>query len=66
MPMIMITCPVTKKPVPTGMNWPEEFFKTANIRDSTMKCPACGHVHHWSKKDAFMQTPEAKAPEAKE
>lgn len=56
MPMIMITCPTTRKPVRTGLDFPEEFFRNANIRETTTKCPACGKVHVWSKKDAFLET----------
>jgi hypothetical protein len=55
MAKIMITCPVTKGPVSTGLELPRDFFETVNIKDTTTKCPACGKVHVWSKKDAFLE-----------
>jgi ssDNA-binding Zn-finger/Zn-ribbon topoisomerase 1 len=55
MTKIMITCPVTKQPVSTGLQLPKEMFETVNIRETTTKCPACGKVHVWSKKDAFLE-----------
>jgi len=55
MPKIMIICPTTKQPVRTGLDFPRELFETINIRDTTTKCPACGRVHTWSKKDAFLE-----------
>lgn len=55
MAKIMINCPVTKQPVATGLQLPEEMFEKVNIRDTTTKCPACGKVHIWSKKDAFLE-----------
>ena len=54
MSKIMITCSVTKQPVATGLQLPKEMFETVNIRETTTKCPSCGKVHLWSKKDAFL------------
>ena len=55
MAKIMITCSVTKQPVATGLQLPKEMFETVNIRETTTKCPSCGKVHLWSKKDAFLE-----------
>lgn len=55
MPRILITCPHTNQLVPTGLQLPKELFETIAIRDTTTKCPSCGKVHVWSKKDAHLE-----------
>ena len=55
MAKIMIICSVTKEPVSTGLPLPKELFETVNINETTTKCPACGKIHVWSKKDAFLE-----------
>jgi len=54
MPMIMITCPNTKQPVPTGIGADEESFRTMTLDNNFVQCSACGQLHTWSKKDAFL------------
>ncbi len=39
----------------TGLQLPRELFETITIKETTMKCPACGKVHVWTKKDAFLR-----------
>ena len=55
MEKIMILCSVTKQPVSTGLMLPKGMFETVNIRDTSTKCPSCGKVHVWSKRDAFVE-----------
>jgi endogenous inhibitor of DNA gyrase (YacG/DUF329 family) len=54
MGMLMITCPTTKKPVPTGIAMDKESFKTATLTNNSVSCAACGKMHTWSKKDAYV------------
>ena len=55
MPNVMITCPATKKPVPTGIVMDAPSFAAATLTSNSFCCPACGQMHTWSKKDGFPQ-----------
>jgi len=56
---IMIRCPVTGKPVPTGMNVDINSFKSLEFpRNTFSPCPACGQSNSWEKKDAFLEPDE--------
>jgi hypothetical protein len=50
--IIMINCPATGHGVSTGI----EVVATDQIPivTATMVCPACGRVHEWTKKDAWL------------
>ncbi len=56
MPRILITCPETKKPVYTGLNFDWFTFDAMEIEPTSMDCPECGQRHRWQKADAY---PEA-------
>ncbi len=56
MARVMIICPVTKKPVPTGIAMDEQGFRTSQLIDNNTQCAACGQMHLWSKKDAFLES----------
>ncbi len=51
---IMINCPMTGKPVKTGISMNSLLFRNATIVCREVKCPHCGTVHIWSKKDAHL------------
>jgi endogenous inhibitor of DNA gyrase (YacG/DUF329 family) len=54
MSMIMIKCPNTGEPVPTGIGAPFEVFKTMQMDDNVLgNCPSCGASHVWQSSDAF-------------
>lgn len=53
MPMLMIRCPATGAPVPTGIELDEASFKSSELQGSTVSCVLCGKAHRWEKKDAF-------------
>lgn len=56
MAMLMIKCPKTGKPVPTGMDMPVEQVKSGQIQlenNSVGPCPECGETHTWSGKDVL-------------
>ncbi|PYV43437.1 MAG: hypothetical protein DMG09_00525 [Acidobacteria bacterium] len=61
---IMIRCPVTQKPLFTGLQTasPEEFAREIykNVRVS---CPHCKSEHRWRKDEAFL-LPEESASES--
>jgi DNA-directed RNA polymerase subunit RPC12/RpoP len=51
---IMIYCPRTRKPVKTGISMNSQLFRNATIEGREVRCPHCGHIHVWSKKDAHL------------
>ena len=51
---LIITCPSTGKPVRTGMSMNKHSFQKALIGAHEVRCPHCGQVHVWSKKDAHL------------
>lgn len=54
MPMLMIKCPKTGKPVPTGINMPQESLDSSTLESNTIgRCPACGESHTWGKRDVL-------------
>lgn len=57
MARIMITCPVTKKPVWTGMEGDKQSLDpTVNdIGDNSITCPQCGQEHTWQQRDAYLE-----------
>jgi hypothetical protein len=63
MPMIMITCPKTMKPVPTGVNVPVEML--SGFQSNGLGCPACGGMHVWDGSDGYAAGTTPKAPPRK-
>jgi hypothetical protein len=64
MPQIMIRCPKTGKPTPTGMHFDEVSFATSQFRNNIAPCPHCGSSHMWSKEDAWVSGQKPPAPTA--
>jgi endogenous inhibitor of DNA gyrase (YacG/DUF329 family) len=54
MGMVMITCPKTKKPVPTGISMDKASFNSSTLTNNSVGCPHCGSMHVWNKKDAYV------------
>jgi endogenous inhibitor of DNA gyrase (YacG/DUF329 family) len=54
MGMVMIVCPTTKKPVPTGIAMDKASFNSSTLTNNSVSCPHCGKMHVWSKRDAFL------------
>jgi hypothetical protein len=52
MGIIMISCPSTGRPVSTGI----ETMDAERLPEVTAKtlCSACGRVHEWTKRDAWL------------
>jgi len=56
MGQVMIKCPVTGKPLPTGFNMPKASFASATLTNNSVgPCPHCGQMHTWSKADAWVE-----------
>ena len=51
---IMINCPITGRPINTGMAMDAAIFGTAILTHNDVECPYCGDMHIWDKKDAFL------------
>jgi endogenous inhibitor of DNA gyrase (YacG/DUF329 family) len=53
MATLMIKCPVTGKPAPTGMSLDKKAFDSTTLKDNLINCPHCKKMHAWSKKDVL-------------
>ena len=51
---ILIRCPATGKPVLTGLATNKATFLNLLIDSREVRCPHCGQIHIWSKKDAHL------------
>jgi hypothetical protein len=56
MPDIMITCPIFKKPIPTGLN-SEQIILDSLEFELTVRCPVCRKIHKWKRADAWVADP---------
>lgn len=60
MAMVMLTCPKTGKPLPTGIELDERSFDTMAFeargkgRASVVPCPHCGKAHSWGGGGAYL------------
>lgn len=54
MAKVMIKCPVTGKPVFTGMDFPKNM-DMSGVRNNSIGCPHCGRSHTWDGKDAYFE-----------
>jgi hypothetical protein len=62
MALVMIKCPNTRRDIFVGIEIEEDaFHKLPEVRAET-KCPACGAMHPWSKKDAWLSDGRSQAP----
>ena len=51
---ILIKCPDTGKPVLTGLFMNKAAFLNLLIDARKVRCPHCGQIHIWRKKDAHL------------
>lgn len=62
---VMIRCPRTGHAVSTEINTEAAVFERLPEVDSQMTCPACGEVHVWTARDAWLaDTSLAPQPQA--
>ena len=57
--LVMIVCPHTGKPTPTGFVMNPEEFEDATPGNILSGCNECGGNHSWSKEDAFLADEES-------
>ena len=55
MPRVLITCPTTNRPVPTGISLSLASFQARPLADNQFRCPACEQIHTWDKADAYLE-----------
>jgi hypothetical protein len=58
---VMISCPTTQLPLPTGVQLSPDVFATAVFLNVRVQCPHCEMEHRWSKSDAFLQEAKREA-----
>jgi len=51
---VLIFCPQTRRPVPTGLTTDMVIFKTLPPVTVPLRCPACGQVHKWKPAEAWI------------
>jgi hypothetical protein len=56
---IMTMCPVTNRPIPTGL----ESLPDINLPS---RCPRCGRQHVWSKRKAWVATSDLSSRQVKQ
>jgi hypothetical protein len=58
MAMLMIKCPLTSRPVSTGVEVESSagFYSLLDVVHHT-RCPLCGNNHEWSTHDAWIAEP---------
>jgi len=63
MGVITILCPKTGQQVSTGIQMDQASFRAMPVKQSTMRCWACGGEHSWSKRWATLSASVPKAME---
>ena len=58
MAALMVTCPITGRVVPTGIEIEAEDFRTLPRIAAPVYCPACGEKHFWTRDDAMLEKPK--------
>ena len=51
---ILVQCPRTGAPVPTGLKTEWVFLKSLPCVAVPLRCPACGQMHKWKPNDAWI------------
>ena len=51
---ILVQCPRTGAPVPTGLKTEWVFLKSLPCVAVPLRCPACGQMHKWKPDDAWI------------
>ncbi len=56
MSRVMIDCPTTGNPVPTGMSLSNKAMEALPMSGNILRnCPECGRRHAWGRKDAYQE-----------
>jgi endogenous inhibitor of DNA gyrase (YacG/DUF329 family) len=51
---ILVQCPRTGAPVPTGLKTEWVLLKSLPCVALPLRCPACGQIHKWKPDDAWI------------
>jgi hypothetical protein len=54
MGIVMISCPETRRAIPTGIRVDRATFHSTPVFFSRTLCPHCGKEHEWFAKDAWV------------
>ena len=54
---MMIRCPRTNRAVSTEINTEPSVFERLPEIASRLRCPACGEVHVWTAREAWLEDP---------
>jgi hypothetical protein len=54
MSAVMIRCPNTGRAISTQIETEAVVFRSLPHVDSRTACPACGHDHVWTKREAWL------------
>jgi len=58
MPDILVTCPITGRPVPTGIGTESIVLDSLPKVSIPMHCPECGGYHYWTREHAWVDGEE--------
>jgi hypothetical protein len=58
MGMVVTTCPVTRKEIPTGIETDAQTFARIASLIGRVWCPFCNADHHWSAESARLRADE--------
>jgi hypothetical protein len=56
--VVMIKCPQTGRPIPTGMKADREKFRCSTVFFARTYCSICQTNHEWFAKDAWVYEPK--------
>jgi len=54
---IVVQCPRTGTPVPTGLKSEWVFLRSLPRVAIPLRCPACGQTHKWQPQEAWIAAP---------
>ena len=59
---VMIQCPATGQPIPTGIEAEGRTFACSPVFFSDTYCPVCNANHRWFARDAWVEERPSAAP----
>jgi hypothetical protein len=65
MGLVMIRCPTTGRPIPTGLKVDRSSFSSTPVFFSRTRCPICRVNHEWFAKDAWVREEVDEPPSAR-
>ena len=62
MGMVMVKCPQTGRPIPTGIETNHESFQRCTVFFARTRCPICCTEHAWFAREAWVDELRAATP----